>query len=164
MSSSVSTHASTQALSPDSAKPWYRPDVQGLRALAVLGVVAYHAGLPVRGGFVGVDVFFVISGFVIGGLLLRELQRKGRVSARTFYLRRARRLLPAVAVMSVLVVGLSAILISPLGQAQKSAGEAASAASIFLSNVYFFLGTGGCFQSTASSNPFLHTWSLSVEE
>lgn len=144
--------------------PWWRSDVQGLRAVAVLGVVAYHAGLPIPGGFTGVDVFFVISGFVIGGLLLRELQKSGRVSPKTFYLRRARRLLPAVAVMIVVVVLLSAVLITPLGDAQNSAGAAASAASVFLSNLYFLVFTGGYFQPGTEANPLLHTWSLSVEE
>ena len=73
-----------------------RLDIQGLRGLAVLMVVAFHAGLPVQGGFLGVDVFFVISGFVIAGMLLRELAEHGRVRLGVFYARRIRRLLPAL--------------------------------------------------------------------
>lgn len=142
----------------------FRPDVQGLRAFAVLAVVLYHAGLPVRGGFVGVDIFFVISGFVIGGLLLRELGTRGRVSFTKFYKRRARRLLPAAAVMIAITIGLSTILSSPLGEAQRAAGMAGSAASTFLANAYFYRYSGGYFQPASEANPFLHTWSLSVEE
>ena len=76
---------------------WRRADMQGLRAMAVLGMVAFHAGLPLRGGFAGVDVFFVISGFVIGELLLRELRGTNRFSPGAFYLRRGRGLPPAAA-------------------------------------------------------------------
>ena len=143
--------------------PWWRPDVQGLRAVAVLGVVIYHSGLPLKGGFTGVDVFFVISGFVIGGLLLRELRRTNGFSPSAFYLRRARRILPAAALMIVITVLLSTVLLSPLGTSQQDAGHAASAASVFLANLYFFL-SGGYFQPSHDANPFLHTWSLSVEE
>lgn len=125
------------------ASGWWRADVQGLRAMAVLGVVAFHAGLPLRGGFAGVDVFFVISGFVIGGLLLRELGSTNRFSPSTFCLCRARRILPAAALMTVTVVAATAVLLSPLGNVQQSAGQAASAASVFPANVYFFLFTGG---------------------
>ena len=146
------------------ASGWWRADVQGLRAVAVLGVVTFHAGLPVRGGFAGVDVFFVISGFVIGGLLLRELRATNRFSPSTFYVRRARRILPAAALMTVTVVAASTVLLSPLGNVQQSAGQAASAASVFLANAYFFLFTGGYFPQQTTANPFLYTWSLSVEE
>src|SRR5689334_8537954 len=76
-----------------------RPDIQGLRALAVLMVVAFHAGLPLPGGFVGVDVFFVISGFVITATLHREFTTTGRIRFGAFYLRRFKRLAPALALM-----------------------------------------------------------------
>src|SRR3972149_10144231 len=75
--------------------PGFRPDIEGLRGIAVLLVVLFHAGLPIPGGFIGVDVFFVISGFLITGLLVREHERTGRVSLSNFYARRIRRLLPA---------------------------------------------------------------------
>ena len=101
-----------------------RSDIQGLRALAVLLVIAYHAGLPVRGGFIGVDVFFVISGYVITQLLLRELQSTGRINFPRFYLRRFKRLAPALG----LVVSVSAIaasfLLAPLGEQQAVAKTA----------------------------------------
>ncbi|MFM7069634.1 MAG: acyltransferase family protein, partial [Actinomycetes bacterium] len=153
-----------------------RNDVQGLRALAVLSVVAFHvAGSPVGGnraasavtnflpaGFIGVDVFFVISGFVITSMLLRERARTGRTSFRDFYERRARRLLPALAVMSVVVLIVSVLVLSPFGP-QQFAVRTAQSASVFVANVYLYRHTG-YFDSTAGSNPFLHTWSLSVEE
>lgn len=141
-----------------------RADVQDLRAVAILLVVAYHAGLGLSGGFVGVDVFFVISGFVISGLLLREFDSRGEISLGSFYIRRIRRLFPALALMWIVTLLLSAVLLSPLGTVQPTTGRAASAASSFVANAYFFISTGGYFQPTAEANPFLHTWSLSVEE
>lgn len=141
-----------------------RRDIQGLRAIAVIAVVAYHAGLPLPGGFAGVDMFFVISGFVIAGVLHRELLAHGRISFADFYGRRIRRILPAAALLLVVATAASALLLSPVGMAQKAAGEAASASSVFLANAYFYLFAGGYFEPTAESNPFLHMWSLSVEE
>jgi peptidoglycan/LPS O-acetylase OafA/YrhL len=150
--------------------------VQGLRALAVLMVVAFHVGgSPVGGtradsplgtflkaGFVGVDVFFVVSGFVITAMLVRERERTGRTSFRDFYARRARRLLPALAFMTVIVLILSVLVLSPFGP-QQFAMRTAVAANAFVANVYLYLHTG-YFDATAAQNPFLHTWSLSVEE
>ena len=95
--------------------PGRRLDVQGLRAVAVLLVVGYHAGLPFPGGFVGVDVFFVISGFVITAMLQREWEAQGRISFARFYLRRIKRLTPALALMVSVTVVLSALFLSPLG-------------------------------------------------
>jgi peptidoglycan/LPS O-acetylase OafA/YrhL len=141
-----------------------RADIQGIRAIAVLLVVVYHAGIGLPGGFVGVDIFFAVSGYVITGMLLRELSDNGRISLRRFYLRRARRLLPAMAVMSTATLAMAATLMSPLGFGQEYAGRAASAASTFVANAYFLVATGGYFQPIAATNPFLHTWSLSVEE
>ena len=146
------------------AAAWWRRDVQGLRAIAILAVVAFHAGLPLGGGFAGVDVFFVISGYVIGGLLVRGLLVNRGFPAKSFYLRRARRLLPAAALMIISVTLLSGVLLSPVGRTQQAAGDAAAAASTFLANAYFLFNTGGYFQPDAESNPFLHMWSLSVEE
>jgi len=90
-----------------SLQPEYRHDIQGLRGIAILLVVLYHAGVLFRGGFVGVDVFFVISGFVITSSLLRRLQTNEQISLLEFYGRRVRRLLPALAAMLVLVIGMS---------------------------------------------------------
>lgn len=140
----------------------FRPDVQGLRALAVVAVVAYHAGrLP--GGFVGVDVFFVISGFVIGRLLLRELAGTGRVGLRRFYARRARRLLPALAVLLTAVSLATGQLVGLTSQ--QAAWSTARAAALFHANLHLAALPGaGYFGPSAERNPLLHTWSLSIEE
>ncbi|MET0496263.1 MAG: acyltransferase family protein [Actinoplanes sp.] len=139
-----------------------RGDIQGLRGVAVLLVVLFHAGSGLSGGFVGVDLFFVVSGFVITGLLTRELDRYGRVRFGPFYLRRARRLLPALAVVSLVTLVGSAFLLSPLSGVQQATGTAAVAASVFAANGYFL--TDGYFNPVAEGNPLLHMWSLSVEE
>lgn len=139
-----------------------RPDIQGLRAVAVLMVMAYHAGLPVYGGFTGVDVFFVISGFVITSLLVRELDASGRLDLRRFYTRRVRRLLPALALV-LTVTGLVAVVVLSL-EAQRLSGRTGVAASVFLANFEIMRSTGGYFAPRAEDNAFLHTWSLSVEE
>jgi peptidoglycan/LPS O-acetylase OafA/YrhL len=139
-----------------------RRDVQGLRAVAVLLVVLYHAGLPVPGGFTGVDVFFVISGFVITGTLLAELVERGTISLLRFYARRIRRLLPALAAMLVAIAVLG-ILAAPLA-AQSAAASAGVWASIFAGNLYFYRAAVGYFDVTTTLNPLLHTWTLGVEE
>ena len=157
----TATRASTGSAG---TKTHYRTDIQGLRGIGVLAVVSYHAGVPLPGGFFAVDSFFVISGFVIAGVLLRDLEKTGRFSARTFYMRRARRLLPAAGVMITVTVLASGLLLSPLGVVQRATGEAAMAASTFTANLYFMVTTGGYFQPSATSNPFLHMWTLSVEE
>src|SRR5688572_24658866 len=87
----------------------HRADIQGLRAVAVLLVVAFHAGIRIQGGFVGVDVFFVISGFVITSMILRELETAGSLRIRRFYARRARRLLPALATTLLVVAAASSL-------------------------------------------------------
>ena len=98
-----------------------RADIQGLRALAVIVVIAFHAGLPVPGGFVGVDVFFVISGFVITAMLMREWASSGRIAFGTFYLRRFRRLTPALALMVGVTMVAAAFLLEHFSQ-RKVAG------------------------------------------
>ena len=139
-----------------------RTDIQGLRALAVLLVVIFHAGLPLPGGFAGVDVFFVISGFVITRMLLAELAAQGRLDGRQFYLRRIRRLLPALATLSV-VVALVAVLANPVGT-QVTAAQTGMAATLFVANGYLYRSAPGYFSPGAEFNPMLHTWSLAVEE
>jgi peptidoglycan/LPS O-acetylase OafA/YrhL len=137
-----------------------RTDIQGIRGLAVVLVVLYHAGLPTTGGFVGVDVFFVISGFVIGGGILRSLS-SGRFSAADFYTRRVRRLLPALSLMLSTVVLGSAFL----GPEKALAATWKTALSAtFLNANHFLFQAAGYFDSPAEFNPLLHTWSLSVEE
>ncbi len=140
-----------------------RPDIQGLRAIAVIMVVAYHAGLPVPGGFVGVDVFFVISGFVIAQMLQREWNSTGKIDFRQFYLRRFKRLTPALALMLAVVIVATAFILSPLGS-QNAAAKTAVGAILLLANLVIARTTGGYFDAPAETNPLLHCWSLSVEE
>ncbi len=140
-----------------------RLDIQGLRALAVLAVVAYHAGLHVPGGFVGVDVFFVISGFVITSMLQREWETTGRIRFGAFYLRRFKRLTPALAVMVAVTALVSALVLSPLG-AQQTVAETGVGAMFLVANGVIAGNTGGYFAAPAAVNPLLHTWTLSVEE
>lgn len=142
----------------------FRPDIQGLRAVAVLLVVLFHSRIGLPGGFIGVDVFFVISGFVITELLLRELSSTGRVSLARFYARRARRILPAAGLVILVTLVLIVLLTSPLTSAHENAGKAGAASSLFVSNFWFMGNTGGYFDARAESNPFLQMWSLSVEE
>ena len=121
-----------------------RADIQGLRAIAVLAVVAFHAALPVPGGFVGVDIFFVISGFVITVMLEREWRETGKVSFGRFYLRRFKRLTPALAMMIAITVILSAVIVSPLGLQQTTAKTAVG--GIFLmANLVIAKTVGGYF-------------------
>jgi peptidoglycan/LPS O-acetylase OafA/YrhL len=140
-----------------------RPDIQGLRAIAVLAVVAFHAGLPVTGGFVGVDIFFVISGFVITAMLSREWAKTGRVNFLRFYERRLKRLSPALAIVIVAVMVATATILSPLGP-QQAAANTAIGAVLLSANFVIERTTGGYFDAPAEINPLLNTWSLSVEE
>ncbi len=139
-----------------------RADVQGLRAVAVTLVVAYHAGLPVPGGFAGVDVFFAISGYVIAGSLLRELGAQRRLDLPAFYARRARRLLPALALVLVATAALGT-LAAPLA-AQETSAHTGIAASLFAANLYLAQLPAGYFDPAATLDPLLHTWTLAVEE
>ena len=140
----------------------FRPDIEGLRGIAILLVLLFHAGLPwTPGGFIGVDVFFVISGFLITGKLWRESQQPGGLNIAKFYAWRIRRLLPA-ALVAVAVVSLVGLLIAaPLDRSELAADGAASALS--LANMRF-IGSVDYFAATSSPSPFLHFWSLSVEE
>ena len=140
----------------------FRPDIQGLRAIAVLIVVLYHAGL-VTGGYIGVDVFFVLSGFLMGGLLLGEAQSTGRVRLWVFFSRRARRLLPALAVTTTVTVLLAAA-IGPFGEVLISTTSTARATSTFFANLRIYGLSGNYFAGDAEQNALLHTWSLSLEE
>jgi peptidoglycan/LPS O-acetylase OafA/YrhL len=140
-----------------------RSDVQGLRAIAVLMVVAYHANLPIPGGFAGVDVFFVISGFVITAMLRRELESTGRIDFRQFYARRVRRLLPALAIVTIVTLAVAAFLQPPLGL-QQTAARTGAATSVFVANAQILREGNGYFDLKNEMNPFLHMWSLGVEE
>ena len=151
------------ATSPDPAPLGHRADVQGLRALAVLLVVADHAGLgSVAGGFVGVDVFFVLSGFLITSLLVREVATFGRVSITGFYARRARRILPAATVTLLVVLAWCARNLAPVQVAE--AGQDARWSAFFAANVHFGRAGRDYFDDDRAVSPFQHYWSLAVEE
>ena len=143
----------------------YRRHIDGLRAVAVLAVVAFHAGVPwLPGGYVGVDVFFVISGFLITGLLLREFETRGDISLLGFYERRVRRLAPALLLVLAVTLALGAVYLVPIGGEQQGLAKSAIATLLIGSNVWFAHATGGYFDAPAAAHPLLHTWSLSVEE
>ncbi len=139
----------------------HRREIDGLRAVAVLPVLLFHAGFPgFSGGFVGVDVFFVISGYLITGLVLTDLDA-GRFSIAQFYERRARRILPALFLVTICTVPVAWALMLP--EAFRRFGESAGAMALFLSNFYF-LSKVDYFAPAAELQPLLHTWSLAVEE
>ena len=144
----------------------FRPDIEGLRALAVIAVILFHARLlGVHGGFVGVDVFFVLSGYLITRLILGELVATGRLRLRAFWGRRARRLLAASALVIVVTAIASHFILPPLNQG--SVAVDAVAAATFTSNLVFASRLGGYFGAQlgqATPSPFLHFWSLAVEE
>ena len=145
-----------------SAHKEFRPDIEGLRAVAVLAVVLFHADLPgVGGGFVGVDVFFVISGFLITGLLWREVSTAGTVGLRRFYGARARRLLPASATVGVVTM-IGAALLLPLFQVQTVAKDGIASA-VYVCNYWFIFQRANYFGNRFPS-PFQHYWSLAAEE
>jgi peptidoglycan/LPS O-acetylase OafA/YrhL len=160
-----STHLVTDSDVRPAAEPrdGFRPDLEGLRAVAVVLVLLYHAAVPgFSGGYVGVDVFFVLSGFLITGLLLREVRRTGTVSLPTFYARRARRLLPASALVLLVTVVASFFIMPPL-RVPDVAGDAAAAA-MYVSNIRFALQATDYLQAEMAPSPILHFWSLGVEE
>ena len=162
-----STLATGESISPGvglrTARDGFRPDIEGLRAVAVVAVVLFHAGLPgIGGGFIGVDVFFVISGFLITGLLWREVSTAGTVGLRRFYGARARRLLPASAYVGIVVLICSAVLSPPL-QARRFIVDGIASA-LYVSNYRFALQGIDYFSDPMSSSPFQHYWSLGVEE
>jgi peptidoglycan/LPS O-acetylase OafA/YrhL len=139
----------------------YRADIDGLRAVAVLPVVAYHAGFSqIPGGFVGVDVFFVISGFLISGIVQSEIEAGG-FSLVSFYERRVRRILPALFVMMAAATLAAVWLLLPAELV--SYGRSLAAATLSGSNIWFWQ-TANYFDETAAQAPLLHTWSLAVEE
>jgi peptidoglycan/LPS O-acetylase OafA/YrhL len=139
----------------------YRPEVDGLRALAILPVVLYHAGVPLfSGGFVGVDVFFVISGYLITSIILAELAQ-GKFSLLGFYERRARRILPALTVMMLVCLPMACLWLDPLDL--KAFSKSLVAVPLFSSNVLFW-AESGYFDSEADLKPLIHTWTLGVEE
>ncbi|NEU11269.1 acyltransferase [Methylobacterium sp. BTF04] len=139
----------------------YRPDIDGLRALAVLVVLLFHAGVAtLGGGFVGVDVFFVISGYVIGNGIVADVAA-GRFTVAGFYERRIRRILPVLVATLLACALLARLLLEPEARVDFARSVAASAG--FVSNLYFWKSSG-YFDVAAQTRPLLHTWSLAVEE
>ena len=139
----------------------YRPEVDGLRAVAVTSVVVYHAaGKLLPGGFLGVDIFFVISGFLITTILLRGL-RDNTFSLAGFYERRARRILPALAVMMAAITVLAWFFLMPMDF--RDFGDSATATATFWANVYFYRKFD-YFDTESITKPLLHAWSLAIEE
>jgi len=142
----------------------YRPEIDGLRALAVLSVVLFHANLGCPGGYVGVDVFFVISGYLISSLILRDLHAD-RFSLPGFWERRIRRILPALSVMVLVTLLAGSLLLLPADF--EWLGRSAIAQAMLVANVFFLRNDatrGGYFGPTLEQRPLLHTWSLAVEE
>src|SRR3954470_3686924 len=146
-------------MTPD--RPAFRPDIEGLRGAAILLVVAFHAGVPwLAGGYVGVDVFFVLSGFLITGLLAREVIDTGTVDVTSFYARRARRLIPAFFVVLVATLGIALLFYAPID----CPGVASDARAVALHYGNVLFAKEAVNYHASASNPFLHTWSLAVEE
>ncbi|WP_435140391.1 acyltransferase family protein [Pseudopelagicola sp. nBUS_19] len=140
----------------------HRSEIDGLRAIAVFAVVSYHFDLlGASGGFVGVDIFFVISGFLIGGILWREKADTGRLALGNFYMRRVRRLAPAYIAMCVTVLAVGWLILLPFDYRETAKGIIA--ATVYLSNILFFRKSG-YFDVAAEDTILLHTWSLSIEE
>src|ERR1035437_1698554 len=147
-------------------KDGLRPDIEGLRGIAVTLVVLFHAGLlsqastQLTGGFIGVDLFFVVSGFLITGLLIRERERTGKISFARFYARRVRRILPAAAVVLLITIPLASVLVTLVQRS--SAMEDGASAALSVANIRFAMTTD--YFNPVSYSPFLHFWSLGVEE
>jgi peptidoglycan/LPS O-acetylase OafA/YrhL len=150
-------------LAPAQNQRGYRPDIEGLRGIAVLLVVLYHMGIPsLRGGFIGVDVFFVLSGYLITGILTRSVEEGRGLGFAEFYARRVRRLLPASLLVLVATCLVIPVAFPPTEQVLFS--RAARATALYVSNLWFLFQTSDYFGAAAEFNPFLHTWSLGVEE
>src|SRR5688572_19779958 len=139
----------------------YRRDIDGLRAIAISPVILFHAGIPgFSGGFVGVDVFFVISGFLITGVNLGQVEN-GTFSLVDFYDRRIRRIFPALIAVYIFCLTLGLILSMPVDL--KEFAKSLTSSAIFLSNMHFYQNVG-YFDAPSLAKPLLHSWSLSVEE
>ena len=146
----------------------YRPEIDGLRAIAVIAVIFYHAQITFfghnffNGGFIGVDIFFVISGYLITSLILNELETTGKFSFIYFYERRARRLLPVL--FLVMLASLPVAWMYLLPDAFIDFSKSVLSSLVFSSNIYFLYDGLQYATESALLKPFLHTWSLSVEE
>ena len=140
----------------------HRSDIDGMRAFAIAVVVAFHASFPgFDGGFIGVDVFFVISGYLITGVLLRELDEHGRIRLGRFWARRIRRLLPASTLVVLVTLAATVVLLSPI--AWQSSAESGAWAAAYGQNFFLAVEEADYF-AVETRNPFVHFWSLAIEE
>src|SRR5215210_7710407 len=140
----------------------YLPGLDGLRAFAVIAVLLYHADLTwIRGGFLGVEVFFVISGYLITTLLLEEWRRQGRINVIGFWMRRARRLLPALYLLLVVTLAFAVVFLP--GEVARLR-EDALAAFGYVTNWYLIVGEESYFEAVGRPSLLQHLWSLAVEE
>ena len=140
----------------------YRPEIDGLRALAVIPVILFHAGFEIfRGGFIGVDVFFVISGYLITTILIEDIENK-RFSINSFYERRARRILPALFFVMSVCIPFAWMWMLP--DALENFGQSLVSTSLFSNNILLMLTSADYWELKAVYKPLLHTWSLAVEE
>ena len=146
---------------PDVRLP-YSPGLDGLRAFAVIAVLLYHADLAwIPGGFLGVEVFFVISGYPITALLLAEWRQRGRIDLKTFWLRRARRLLPALYVLLVVTLGFAVVFLP--GEVAGLRGDVLAAFG-YVTNWYLIFAQESYFEAVGRPSLLQHLWSLAVEE
>ena len=140
----------------------YRPDIDGLRALAVIPVILFHAGLGCPGGYVGVDIFFVISGYLITKILYQNITAQGgRFSFLSFWERRVRRLFPPLAVVMAVTAAVATFLM--FGDHFKELGQSIVAQLFLMANVFFWRKSG-YFDAPTEDRPLLHTWSLAIVE
>lgn len=157
----TSATVDTRAASPRAASG-FRPDIQGLRAVAVGAVLLFHANFPfLRGGFVGVDVFFVISGFLITGILMREALATGRIRLGDFYAKRARRILPAATIVLIVTAALTVWFLPQIRW--ESIGIEIGGAAIYIVN-WFFAANTDYLNAEVAASPIQHFWTLAVEE
>lgn len=148
---------------PDFGPSQFRPDIEGLRAIAVVSVLLFHLEIgPFDGGFVGVDVFFVLSGYLITSLMARQIATTGGLALAEFWARRARRLLPASALVILFVLIGARLILDPI--TQQSVVVDAFAACFFVINIVFGKRGGDYFAVGSADSPLLHFWSLAVEE
>ena len=146
----------------------YRPEIDGLRAIAVVAVILYHAKItilgyqPFKGGFIGVDIFFVISGYLITTLILKEIVRTNQFSFKYFYEKRIRRILPVLLCVTIITSIVSYFILLPLSLIDFV--KSILATIFFFSNIYFWIVGNKYGEESELLRPMLHTWSLSVEE
>lgn len=159
-----SLHVTTES----TVKLSYRPEIDGMRAVAVLSVIVYHLKISIGdfdlapGGFLGVDLFFVLSGYLITRIILAELRETDGVSIRNFYIRRARRILPPLLLVMLVSIPAALAILTP-SQLERF-GWSLVASLGFASNVFWYVEQGRYGASSALLEPFLHTWSLAIEE